>query len=105
MEKIGYSQAKIAKLEFKDEDTVPYIEVTDLYLKKDDGITFYRFTNEEILETKKLYGHRYLPLVFHGGCSHYIDNREVTRPLGVMCRYAQLAYNHCITMMKYGAKY
>ncbi|MGL9688578.1 MAG: hypothetical protein ACR5K6_02280 [Wolbachia sp.] len=105
LEKIGYSQAEIAKLEFKDEDTVPYIEVTDLYLKKDDGITFYRFTNKEILETKKLCGHRYLLLVFRGGCSHYIDNREVTRPVGVMCRYAQLAYNHCITMMKYGAKY
>ncbi|QVU16172.1 hypothetical protein wTei_03160 [Wolbachia endosymbiont of Drosophila simulans] len=94
LEKMGFSPAKIAKLEFKDKDTVPYIEVTDLYLKKDGGITFYRFTNEEILETKELYGHRHLPLVFHGGCSHYIDNHEVTRPLGVMCHYAQKTYNH-----------
>lgn len=105
LEKMGFSPAKIAKLEFKDKDTVPYIEVTDLYLKKDGGITFYRFTNEEILETKELYGHRHLPLVFHGGCSHYIDNHEVTRPLGVMCHYAQKAYNHCMAMINYGAKY
>lgn len=103
LEKMGYSQ--IAELEFKDKDTVPYIEVTDLYLKKNDGITFYRFTNEKILETKELYGHRHLPLVFHGGCSHYIDNHEVTRPLGVMCHYAQKAYNHCMAMINYGAKY
>ncbi|RDD34959.1 hypothetical protein Wcon_00922 [Wolbachia endosymbiont of Cylisticus convexus] len=103
LEKMGYAQ--IERLEFKDKDTVPYIEVTDLYLKKNDGITFYRFTNEEILESKELYGHRHLPLVFHGGCSHYIDNREVTRPLGVMCHYAQKTYNHCIAMMNYGAKY
>ncbi|WCR59878.1 MAG: hypothetical protein PG978_001330 [Wolbachia endosymbiont of Ctenocephalides felis wCfeF] len=104
LEKMDYSQAKIAKLEFKDEDTVPYIEVTDLYLKKDDGITFYRFTNEEILETKKLYGHRYLPLVFHGGCSHYVDNREVTRPLGALCRDAQKVYNLCATRLTDDAK-
>lgn len=103
LEKMGYSQ--INHLEFKDKDTVPYIEVTDLYLKKNDGITFYRFTSEEILESKELYGHLYLPLIFHGGCSHFIEGREVTRPLGVMCHYAQKTYNHCIAMMNYGAKY
>lgn len=103
LEKMGYAQ--IDRLEFKDKDTVPYIEVTDLYLKKNDGITFYRFTNEEILESKELYGHLHLPLVFHGGCSHFIEGREVTRPLGVMCHYAQKTYNHCIAMMNYGAKY
>ena len=103
LEKMGYAQ--IERLEFKDKDTVPYIEVTDLYLKKNDGITFYRFTSEEILETKELYGHLHLPLVFHGGCSHFIEGREVTRPLGVMCHYAQKTYNHCIAMMNYGAKY
>ncbi|WP_143689490.1 portal protein [Wolbachia endosymbiont of Nilaparvata lugens] len=103
LEKMGYAQ--IDRLEFKDKDTVPYIEVTDLYLKKNDGITFYRFTSEEILETKELYGHLYLPLIFHGGCSHFIESREVTRPLGVMCHYAQKTYNHCIAMMNYGAKY
>ncbi|WP_264337307.1 portal protein [Wolbachia endosymbiont (group B) of Dolichovespula media] len=103
LEKMGYAQ--IDRLEFKDKDTVPYIEVTDLYLKKNDGITFYRFTSEEILESKELYGHLHLPLIFHGGCSHFIEGREVTRPLGVMCHYAQKTYNHCIAMMNYGAKY
>lgn len=33
--KMGYSGTKISRLEFKDKDTVHYIEVTDFYLKKE----------------------------------------------------------------------